>query len=325
MSPDKQLVIWRLALASLQDDRPAVLLYVLDSRGSSPGRQGFFMVVNADGMIEGSIGGGIMEHKFTEMARAQLAHNDHTTSVRRQIHDKDAAKDRSGMICSGEQTILLYTLRPNDIPPITALLASMSAYQNGTIHLSPAGIAFSPESPSVNFRLHIRTEADWVYEERTGCKNYLTIIGGGHCSLALSRIMRTMDFYIIVVEHRPELPTLLCNDYAHEKIIVEDYDELREKIPAGPTHHFVVVMTLGYRTDDRAARALMDKPFRYLGLLGSKAKVGQLFAEYRTEGLREEQLQKIHTPAGLSINSQTPEEIAVSIAAEIIREKNTPC
>ena len=61
MSPDKTLAVWRLALSSLQRNIPVLLLYVMESKGSSPGRQGFFMVVNGEGGTEGSIGGGIME------------------------------------------------------------------------------------------------------------------------------------------------------------------------------------------------------------------------------------------------------------------------
>src|SRR6266850_709493 len=107
MSPHKQLVTWGLALSSLRKGVAALLLYVLESKGSSPGRQGFFMVVNAEGEMEGSIGGGIMEHKFTEMAKDKLGVGSQESGVRKQFHDKSATKDQSGMICSGEQTILL--------------------------------------------------------------------------------------------------------------------------------------------------------------------------------------------------------------------------
>src|SRR4051794_39568218 len=105
---NKQLTTWQLTLKSLQQRIPVMLLYVLESAGSSPGRQGFFMAVNAAGEMEGSIGGGIMEHKFTEMAREQLKESDAMLSLRKQVHDKSAARNQSGMICSGEQTILLY-------------------------------------------------------------------------------------------------------------------------------------------------------------------------------------------------------------------------
>jgi xanthine dehydrogenase accessory factor len=81
-------------------------------------------------------------------------------------------------------------------------------------------------------------------------------------------------------------------------------------------------MTFGYRTDDVAVRALVNKEFRYLGLLGSAAKIDKMFADYRSENVDEQWLQRIFSPIGIAIKSQTPEEIAISIAAEIIREKN---
>ena len=68
----KQLAVWQAIKDSLQAEIPVMLLYVLESKGSSPGRQGFFMAVTAEGKMEGSIGGGIMEHKFVEMAREKL-------------------------------------------------------------------------------------------------------------------------------------------------------------------------------------------------------------------------------------------------------------
>ena len=103
--------------------------------------------------------------------------------------------------------------------------------------------------------------------------------------------------------------------------IVNDYTALSNLIPSGP-NQYVVIMTFGYRSDDIALRALLNKPFNYIGVLGSKTKMEKMFAEYRNDGINEEALQRIHSPIGLDINSQTPEEIAVSIAAEIIRVKN---
>ena len=82
-------------------------------------------------------------------------------------------------------------------------------------------------------------------------------------------------------------------------------------------------MTLGYRSDEIVIRQLMDKNFRYFGVLGSKAKMATLMKELRAEGFDEVKLTRIHTPIGLPINSHTPEEIAVSIAAEIIAVKNS--
>jgi xanthine dehydrogenase accessory factor len=298
-----------------------LLLYVLESRGSSPGRQGFFMVVNGEREAEGSIGGGIMEYKFLEMAREMLRRGAPVLSVRRQVHHKEVTKDQSGMICSGEQTILLYTLRAGDVAALDLLLESLELNRNGCLRLSPAGIGFSAVAPEAGFYFEQRSEDDWVYLEKTGYVDRLFIIGGGHCALALSRIAQTMDFYITLFDDRSGLGSVSRNEYVHEKILVGDYVELGDLVKPG-LHSYVVVMTQGYRTDDRAVRVLMPMEFRYFGLLGSKAKIGKMMADYRSEGIREEWLGRMRAPAGLSIQSQTPEEIAVSIMAEVVQARH---
>ena len=84
-----------------------------------------------------------------------------------------------------------------------------------------------------------------------------------------------------------------------------------------------MVMTLGYASDKVVIRQLCERQFRYFGVLGSKAKMATLMKELREEGVPEEQLARIRTPIGLPIKSRTPEEIAISIAAEIIKIKNS--
>jgi len=301
-----------------------MLLYVLQSSGSSPGRQGFFLAVNANGEMEGSIGGGIMEHKFVELAKEKLGVSGfglREAEIRKQVHDKSPAKNQSGMICSGEQTILLYKVQEKDEEHITHVIVSSEQYKNGTLVLSPDGIQFNDSVPEKDFEFIFQSEEHWLYKEKTGYKNQIFIIGGGHCALAFSKLMRSMDFYIKVYDERKDLKTMLENDAAHEKHFLNDYKELKKLIPSGNTH-YVVIMTFGYRGDDIAVRSLLDNEFKYIGLLGSKKKIEKMFAGYRDEGIKEEWLQRIHKPIGLAIKSQTPEEIAVSIAAEIIKIKN---
>lgn len=340
----KQLATWKFTRKSVVQNIPVMILYVLDSEGSSPGRRGFCMAVNAEKKMEGSIGGGIMEHKFVEMAVREIrnkparttrsdgkvqisppalpgrAGNKEVGEIKRQVHDKTTTKDQSGMICSGEQTILLYPVQEKDIIHIDRLISSLEQNKNGTLHLSASGILFEDSLPDKDFEFKFIDEKDWCYYESTGYRDHLYIIGGGHCSLAFSRLMSTMNFYIHLFEHRDGLNTLEANTYAHEKTIIDDYAELPNLIPSGKS--YVVIMTFGYRTDDIALRALLDKDLKYLGLLGSKNKIEKMFATYKSEGIDEDVLKKIHSPVGIQIKSETPEEIAVSIAAEIIKVKN---
>ena len=139
--------------------------------------------------------------------------------------------------------------------------------------------------------------------------------------------MRTMDFYIHVFEERNDLNTFVQNDAAHEKTVVDDYTELEKHIPAG-ANNYVVLMTFGYRSDGIALRAVIHKELKYLGMLGSKAKIKELFAELKQEGIAADKIDKVYAPIGIDIKSQTPEEIAVSIAAEMVKVKNeeiNPC
>ncbi|HEX7905894.1 MAG TPA: XdhC family protein [Chitinophagaceae bacterium] len=316
-----------MIIQNLETRVPVMLLYVLESKGSSPGRQGFFMTVNINGNIEGSIGGGIMEHKFIEMVREKLRAGNADpiaigSEVRKQIHDKSAAKHQSGMICSGEQAIWLYTVPEKDKSVIQHIIASLSQNKNGTLTLSASGIAFTDAVPQKDVEFAFRSEEDWLYKEKTGYKNKLFIVGGGHCALALSTLMRALDFYIHVYDDRKDLKTLLQNNAAHEKHVLNDYSELSLLIAPG-NNHYIIIMTVGYRTDDIAIKALLEKECKWLGVLGSKSKIRKMMAEYRKAGVKEELLQRIQAPVGLAINSQTPEEIAVSIAAQIIQVKNS--
>jgi xanthine dehydrogenase accessory factor len=332
----KQLLIWQLINKSLQQQEPVMLLYVLQSDGSSPGRQGFFMAVNSAGETEGSIGGGIMEHKFVEVAKEQLKENLHLSfsdlrntytvepqiTIKKQFHNKSAANNQSGMICSGEQTILLYRVAPQDLPVIQQLIKSLEQNQNGTLQLSPSGMQFNTSVPADNFYFSMTSETDWVYREKTGFINHLHVIGAGHCALALCRMMQDMEFFVHLYDDRSSLKTFNENQFAHEKKVIDDYETLASLVPDG-NNQFVVVMTVGYRTDDMALRALWKKQFRYLGLLGSKSKIEKMFTDYRKEEIPASLLENIHAPVGIAIHSQTPEEIAISIAAEIIRVKNS--
>ena len=317
----RNLQTWFFIKQNLELEIPVVLLYVLKSLGSSPGREGFCMAVNQKGDLAGSVGGGIMEHKFVEMAKDMLQIANAQVSIHRQIHDKSAPKQQSGMICSGEQTILIYPVKSSDFEAIGRLNAAFENGKTGIITLKTEGIEFEPNQTSLNAQSNIISENEWYYKTSIGNMPHLHIVGGGHCALAFSKIMAMMDFYIHLYETRPELNTLTNNQFAHEKLVVSDFSQLSELIPENE-NEFVVIMSFGYRTDDQAIRALKDKKFAFLGVLGSKKKIEKMMADYRQEGFDENWLTSIYAPVGLYIKSQTPEEIAISIAAQIIAVKN---
>jgi xanthine dehydrogenase accessory factor len=298
-------------LSQVEKGIPVGLLWVVHHQGSSPGRAGFWMAVSAEDMC-GSVGGGILEHKFVELARHQLSQRATLPILRRQVHLSDTGTDRSGMICSGEQTMLVY------FPTVSDIAALRQVYQGHGkgISVSPHGIQVlldAPEKPV----WEKSSEDDWHFRMPLGFRRKVVIVGGGHVSLALSKWAASLGYHITVLDHREGLHTMEGNVYAHEKKVIS-LDDTSDWIPED-TSQFVVLMTFGYRTDAQALRTLRGRKFAYLGMLGAQAKIDTLWTELGKEGWLEDELKAIDAPAGLSIGSQTPDEIAVSILGKWIQ------
>lgn len=276
------------------------------------------MAVTAEGEMSGSIGGGIMEHKFVELAKEKLGKGDISCTVHLQQHDKTSTH-QSGMICSGEQTNVICLLQPGDLPGIDQIIYNHAALGVAHIYFNANGLHLSVTPTPPTAKPNEQPAIAWQYELRIGGKLQLHIVGAGHCALALSHIMALLHFDIHLYDDRKDLHTYTANTAAHTKLIVEDYRQVAALISPGD---YVVVMTVGYRTDDIVVRSLLHKPLAYFGVLGSQNKIEKLFATYTAEGVDAQLLQRIYAPIGIPINSQTPEEIAISIAAEIIGVKN---
>ncbi|MDB5253177.1 MAG: XdhC/CoxI family protein [Flaviaesturariibacter sp.] len=292
---------------------PVQLLWVVSSEGSSPGRKGFRMAVSADGALYGTIGGGIMEHKLVELARSRFPEMPFPPILIRQFHDTTHAQERSGMICSGSQVIALVPLHHAMLHFIDGIVAG----QAGFARFGPSGFqVLSAATPSFRYV----DETDWDYTEAIDQRHLIHIIGGGHVSLALSELLSYLGFDITVYDNRPGLNTLEQNKFAKEKVLV-DYGSLGSHILGGPNEG-LVIMTVGYRDDKLAFRQLFDKPVFYAGMMGSEQKIATLLRELQDEGLDPATWKHWFMPIGLPIFSKTTQEIAVSIAAQVIREKN---
>jgi xanthine dehydrogenase accessory factor len=144
----RDLPAWTLAAAALRAGQPAALLCVVQSEGSSPGRQGFKMTVTAEA-VAGSIGGGIMEHKWVELARERLRTSDYAPLLRPQIHRREAPANRSGMMCAGEQEVLLWPLQASDLPVVAAIEAALQQLGGGAWEVSAAsGLRLALAAPA---------------------------------------------------------------------------------------------------------------------------------------------------------------------------------
>ncbi len=323
----KEPELWRFIADRLDLGEPVMLLVVTESSGSSPGRAGYKMAVGADGELCGSIGGGVMEVKLVEHARKLLSEPGAvatgflTPRIIEQVHQKNAANS-SGMICSGKQTVIFKPVTSSDIDAVNSIVRGMHQPRPMAFEISNLKFQILENTTDSSPHYFSRTEeTDFVYQEKLGPENQLYIIGGGHCALALSELMSGLDFHITIFDDRRELNTIDKNRFADEVRILENYDQIGDHITSD-ADAFVVVMTLGYAFDEIVVRSLIDKDFKYFGVLGSRAKMAVLLKKLEKEGVPAERLARIHTPIGLPINSHTPEEIAVSIAAEIISVKN---
>jgi len=310
--------VWQFLSEKLADRIPAVLMVVADSRGETPGRKGFKMVAAIDDQLFGTVGGGLMEHRLVELARLMLMNPAAEPMVRRQIHDEAGETERSGMICGGEQTVLLYPCRQEDGVAAKKIAAAYVANRPGWIELSSQGLRWLDEGRQ---DFSFVTAAEFVWCDEMAARPTIYIFGGGHVSLALSQILSMLELRIVVLDGRPDVPTLVENQYADEKIITA-FEHIQYHL-SETEKSYAVIMTPSHSADEIVLRQLVRMPWRYLGMMASPKKAQQILMRLGQEGVPEQLLQAVHTPVGLPIHSRTPAEIAVSIAAEIIGEKNT--
>lgn len=269
--------------------------------------------------ICGTIGGGVMEFKLVEKAKDMVTSSYPThILLQQQFHDKEHTRNQSGMICSGSQLIAFVPITNLDLPLVADILAQQHLPNSGSLQLQPSGISLSPSSHPSHFTYE--NDGHWQYVEPVFQMPVIHIVGAGHVGLALSEMMRFLGFYIKIYDDRPELNTLHQNQFAHEKIVV-DYANIHRHLET-KAQDYVVIMTIGYRTDKLVLQQLLPVSCFYLGMLGSEKKVQTLLQALQQEGYSAEMLGKIFAPIGKSIFSKTTQEIAVSIAAQIIEEKN---
>lgn len=307
--------IWNQILKKIQEENRVILLLVVSHKGSSPGKQGFKMMVSEDGHIYGSIGGGRTEFELVEEARRLFFSDDIKTFFQNQIHREDDGES-SGMICSGEQLVLFYPLNSEHINIIKEIIDNKS----GILSIEENSFKLEDQE-NLESDFHFQqTEQNWIYKEKIDRKSKLYIIGGGHVGLATSKLFSMLDFHITVFESRTGINTFQENNYAHEKFII-DYKYISDLIPEDEKA-YILILTHGYNTDRDILGKLIEKNYRYIGMLGSKSKVKQTFKTLEKQGVSAQLLAKVDAPIGFPIGSKTPEEIAVSIAAKLISLKN---
>ena len=159
-----------------------------------------------------------------------------------------------------------------------------------------------------------------VYIEPIEPSPELYIIGAGHVGYHLARLAHEVGFRVHVVDDREKFANRERFPTAAE-IVADDIPEWLAKTTL-PPHAYAVIVTRGHTNDLEALRALAPRELRYLGLIGSRAKVARIYDALTTDAVPAELLKRVHAPIGLDIGAVTPQEIAVSILAEMIAVKH---
>lgn len=159
-----------------------------------------------------------------------------------------------------------------------------------------------------------------VYIEPIEPSPELYIVGAGHVGFHLARIAHDVGFRVHVVDDREKFANVERFPTA-AGIVVEDIPSWTARTHL-PAHAYAVIVTRGHTNDLDALRALAPRELRYLGLIGSRAKVARIYDALIAERMPAEVLARVHAPIGLDIGAVTPQEIAVSILAELISVKH---
>jgi len=313
--------LWEFINDKLNAGQRVALLLVVDSQGSSPGRQGFKMALAEDGAQTGSVGGGAMERRMLDHAAGLFRGEWVAPFLVFQEHRSLAGEHCSGLVCQGDQTVVFVALDGSHLPGIVRVRELLERGESAVLEITPQGLAWKEDDRKAeSIRWSKTSKEQWVYEEPIDPPPTLYLFGGGHVSHALSRQFSLLGFRICLFDDRPDLALFRDNPFATRKEVV-DYAKVASLVPEG-RQVYVVIMSAAHETDSLILEQLIGKRVRFLGMLGSRKKTEAIFNSFMGKGIPGELLARVASPVGLPIGSRTPEEIAVSIAAQIIQVKN---
>lgn len=309
-------------LAALGRGERCVLCTVLATSGSSPRGAGARMAVFSGGATLGTIGGGAAELLCTQRAQAvlQSGENDLHTYA---LHPGEA--DEAGMICGGAVTVLSQLLSPADENALAALRRWRALLERDVdlwlrLTLDGAQVrdfrVLMPGEADVPERAGLR---DGVYAERLARAGKVCIFGAGHVGRALVSVLAALDFRVVLFDNRPALADTALHPMASE-VICGDFQNIYRSVTL-TENDYAVVMSPGHQSDYELLAQVLKSPATYIGCIGSRTKIAKTRERLLAEGFTESDLARIHAPIGLPILAETPEEIAISVAAELIEHR----
>jgi xanthine dehydrogenase accessory factor len=347
-----------LQLSDIQQaDSSLVLATVTNAVGSTPQKPGSSALFNQAGLLSGTVGGGVLEGEVQQIA--QKAIRSKKSGYYNFKLDREISQGE-GAICGGQSSILV-DATPGDhsivleqiklsvinrtpgvlvtmVTDITEEGASIHRYwftgnENSTIPdvysrriaaevqlLLMAGNLYEYRElkiPVPGENLHVLFLLETVFPPA-----HLVIAGAGHIGKALSHLGRLLDFEVTVIDDRPEFANPVNLPDA-DHIIVKDVGKAMEELKK--THDtFVVIVTRGHQDDAKALKACIGSDIAYLGMIGSKNKIALMRKDFSHHGwASREDWDNIHAPIGVDIQSKSVQEIAMSIAAQLIFVKNS--
>jgi xanthine dehydrogenase accessory factor len=144
----------------------------------------------------------------------------------------------------------------------------------------------------------------------------LYIFGAGHVGQALAKLAKIVGLRVVIIDDRVEFANKERFPEA-DVVLVTDYKDAKEKLKLFP-NAYVVIVTHGHKNDFEVLKSFVECDLNYIGMIGSRKKVEEIFKALEKDGVPERLLKKVHAPIGMDIGAETPAEIAVSIMAEIV-------
>ena len=313
---------WEAAHSVLENGKLIHLSFVVDQTKGSPGTTAARMFVTEDGVRYGTIGGGVMESRVLSEAVATLKKGRLSKPRLRELrHRADSSDHSSGLICGGTQTNLELVLSPNLHLEVVTSIVSAAKSGLGSIRCTSDGLELSDKS--VETLVIKRVGKEWEASLPLLNRQRVAVFGAGHCGVALANTMHRLEYEVSILDSRSDIST--TESLAKSiKRFVTDFENAATYVDH-PNYTVAIVMTYSMDTDIKALSGLLDKGFYWIGLMGSKVKIANIRKKLLSKGFSDLQISQIVAPVGIDFNSDTPEEIAISIAAKILTERESNC
>jgi xanthine dehydrogenase accessory factor len=314
--------IWRAAVDLVRGGTSGALATVARVRGSTPVPAGTKMLVGPEGRLIGTVGGGCVEADV--IAAALDAQARRRPALVTHHLNADLAGDL-GLSCGGTVDILVEPL-VTDVGYVRVLEAAAAA-QSGLVRTGVAWDAgpvksFEPLPPNAltGVPAMLTSDGQFVVERLTQPPRVF-VFGAGHVGAAIARAAAAAGFRVVVIDDRAEYadPGRFGDGIA---VLAAEVDAALSRYPIGSADA-AVIATRGHRNDALILERVATSPAGYVGLLGSKRKKAVVTKGLTAAGVPAAALKRVRVPVGLAIGAVTPEEIAVSVVAELIVWRRT--